>query len=76
MGIPFNELNRVLDLGFKPQPCGDIGFLPAKYRPLNQAATHATEAPTGRRRQGIASQERSEEVTCPTKMTPAPSISL
>ncbi|HEV2393060.1 MAG TPA: phage portal protein [Verrucomicrobiae bacterium] len=28
MGIPFNELNRVLDLGFKPLPWGNAGFLP------------------------------------------------
>ena len=44
MGIPFNELNRVLDLGFKPQPWGDTGFLPAKYRPVNQAAAPATSS--------------------------------
>jgi HK97 family phage portal protein len=29
MGIPFNELNRVLDLGFKPLPWGNTGHLPA-----------------------------------------------
>ncbi|HLH54555.1 MAG TPA: phage portal protein [Verrucomicrobiae bacterium] len=29
MGIPFNELNRVLDLGFKPLPWGDAGYLGA-----------------------------------------------
>src|SRR5207253_568040 len=28
MGIPFNELNRVLDLGFKPMPWGNTGYLP------------------------------------------------
>ena len=27
MGIPFNELNRVLDLGFKPLPWGNDGHL-------------------------------------------------
>jgi HK97 family phage portal protein len=27
MGVPFNELNRVLDLGFKPLPWGDDGYL-------------------------------------------------
>jgi hypothetical protein len=36
MGVPFNELNRVLDLGFKPLPWGDTGYLPSKYRPLGQ----------------------------------------
>ena len=28
MGIPFNELNRIFDLGFKPSPWGDDGYLP------------------------------------------------
>ncbi len=27
MGVPFNELNRVLDLGFKPLPWGDRGWI-------------------------------------------------
>jgi phage portal protein BeeE len=27
MGIPFNELNRAFDLGFKPLPWGDDGYL-------------------------------------------------
>ncbi len=29
MGIPFNELNRALDLGFKPLPWGDQGYIPS-----------------------------------------------
>jgi HK97 family phage portal protein len=33
MGIPFNELNRVFDLGFKPLPSGDTGYLPTKLQP-------------------------------------------
>ena len=28
MGVPLNELNRVFDLGFKPMPWGDQGFIP------------------------------------------------
>jgi HK97 family phage portal protein len=32
MGIPFNELNRVLDLGFKPLPWGSTGYLPTKLQ--------------------------------------------
>ena len=34
MGIPFNELNRVFDLGFKPLPWGDNGYLPSKLQKL------------------------------------------
>jgi len=30
MGIPFNELNRIFDLGFKSLPWGNTGFLPSK----------------------------------------------
>jgi HK97 family phage portal protein len=33
MGIPFNELNRVLDLGFKPLPWGNQGHLPTSLQP-------------------------------------------
>ncbi len=29
MGIPFNELNRILDLGFKPLPWGNDGYIPS-----------------------------------------------
>lgn len=27
MGVPFNQLNKVFDLGFKPLPWGDSGFI-------------------------------------------------
>jgi hypothetical protein len=36
MGIPFNELNRVLDLGFPSLPWGNDGYLPSK---LTKAGT-------------------------------------
>jgi HK97 family phage portal protein len=35
MGVPFNELNRVLDLGFKPLPWGDRGYLSAKLQQVS-----------------------------------------
>ena len=34
MGIPFNELNRVLDLGFKPLPWGDTGYVAGNMQAL------------------------------------------
>jgi phage portal protein BeeE len=34
MGIPFNELNRIFDLGFKHLPWGDTGYLPSKFNPV------------------------------------------
>ena len=39
MGIPFNELNRVLDLGFSPLPWGDSGYLPANLQTLGAVQT-------------------------------------
>jgi phage portal protein BeeE len=32
MGVPFNELNRAFDLGFKPLPWGEKGYVPSKLR--------------------------------------------
>lgn len=32
MGVPFNELNRVLDLGFKPLPWGDRGYVTSRMK--------------------------------------------
>jgi len=34
MGIPFNELNRIFDLGFKPLPWGNTGYLKSNLNPL------------------------------------------
>ena len=34
MGIPFNELNRIFDLGFKPLPWGDTGYLKSNLNPI------------------------------------------
>src|SRR5204862_5209016 len=36
MGVPFNELNRVLDLGFKPLPHGDTCYLPTNVQSVAQ----------------------------------------
>ncbi len=32
MGVPFNELNRVLDLGFRPLPWGDEGYISTRVK--------------------------------------------
>jgi len=34
MGIPFNELNRVLDLGFPEMPDGNTGYLASNLHPV------------------------------------------
>jgi hypothetical protein len=36
MGVPFNELNRVLDLGFKPLPWGEEGYVPTGMQCVSQ----------------------------------------
>jgi phage portal protein BeeE len=41
MGVPFNELNRAFDLGFKPMPWGDQGYLPTSMQPVAAAAAPA-----------------------------------
>jgi len=33
MGVPFNELNRAFDLGFKPLPWGNRGYIPSAFQP-------------------------------------------
>jgi len=38
MGIPFNELNRAFDLGFKPLPWGDQGHIPSAMQPAEGPA--------------------------------------
>ena len=35
MGIPLNELNRLLDLGIKPLPWGDTPYVPAALQPVS-----------------------------------------
>jgi HK97 family phage portal protein len=40
MGIPLNELNTVLDLGFRLLPWGNTGYLPTKYQPLGDLKTN------------------------------------
>ena len=42
MGIPLNELNRLLDLGITPLPWGNTGYLPATLRELG---THTLPIP-------------------------------
>jgi hypothetical protein len=38
LGIPFNELNRLFDLGFAPLPWGDIGYVPKTMLPVGKSA--------------------------------------
>jgi phage portal protein BeeE len=46
MGIPFNELNRVLDLGFKHLPHGDSPFLPGNLQQVGARAGRAAQLKT------------------------------
>lgn len=44
MGIPINELNRSLDLGFKPLPWGDTGYLPSGLQPVDSVPSTAPQS--------------------------------
>jgi phage portal protein BeeE len=56
MGIPLNELNRVLDLGFKPLPWGDQAYVAGTMRPVSALA----EVPGPRTEAGAHSPARRE----------------
>ncbi len=43
MGIPFNELNRVFDLGFKSLPWGDTGYVSSKLAPAGTSTTRPSD---------------------------------
>jgi len=45
MGVPFNELNRVLDLGFKHLPWGDQGYLPGNLQLAALAGVKSADQP-------------------------------
>lgn len=45
MGVPFNEINRKLELGFDEVPGGDIGYLPVNLLPADLSALGAGSQP-------------------------------
>src|SRR5207237_8052408 len=46
MGIPFNELNRVFDLGFKALPWGDTGYLKSNLNPVGRVVPNTPPSPS------------------------------
>ncbi len=66
MGVPFNELNRVLDLGFNPLPWGDHGYLAANLRRTDTALDPAAPAPNAHKRTGNSTLKRATALTQPT----------
>ena len=44
MGVPFNELNRVFDLGFKALPWGNTGYLPTNVQEVGSVSPSAPSA--------------------------------
>jgi HK97 family phage portal protein len=42
MGTPYNELTKIFDLGFKPQPWGNEAFLPTKYQRLQKSSSSSS----------------------------------
>ena len=56
MGVPFNELNRAFDLGFKPLAWGDKGYIPSAMQPAD--GTPASTAPNGSGANGQSSKSK------------------
>jgi hypothetical protein len=46
MGIPFNDLNRAFDLGFRPLPWGEQGYIPGGMQPADAVPTGGKNAIT------------------------------
>lgn len=46
MGVPFNEINDQLDLGFDPIEGGDVGYLPSGLLPAIQVESATLPQPT------------------------------
>jgi HK97 family phage portal protein len=51
MGVPFNVLNQMMELGFPDIPGGDIGYVPFNLVPITQAGQ---ETPAGNPQEGKA----------------------
>src|SRR5439155_15081027 len=45
MGVPFNELNRVLDLGFKPLPWGEKGWVANGLKEVGESPESKVQSP-------------------------------
>jgi hypothetical protein len=46
MGIPFNELNRAFDLGFKPLAWGNKGYVPSTMQGAEESAPPSDPKPS------------------------------
>jgi hypothetical protein len=72
MGVPINELNRLLDLGFKPLPWGDRGYLAANLRRTDTALDSSPKPTAPNDRTGEPLLERAAALRQPqsTKHNP------
>jgi phage portal protein BeeE len=69
MGVPFNELNRALDLGFEPLPWGDKGYVPTTMQPADGEVVASGAAKSGRLGEATLPGKR---VDVFTRLTAAP----
>jgi HK97 family phage portal protein len=44
MGIPLNDLNRAFDLGFRPFPWGEQGYIPSAMQPADGSTVHGPQS--------------------------------
>jgi len=67
MGVPFNELNRAFDLGFKPLPWGDRGYIPSAMQPVAGATPTNAKAKTTRARKTERQELQFTAQSCGTR---------
>ena len=60
MGVPFNDLNRAFDLGFRPLPWGDQGYIPSAMQPVS-AGSPKSEGRNPNRKQPEAHRSQESE---------------
>lgn len=59
MGVPFNELNRAFDLGFKPMPWGDKGYVPSSMQAAEgDSKTQPNEKPAADKAEALSSSDK------------------
>ena len=56
MGVPFNDINRALDLGFPDYPWGNSGYIPGNLQPVGAARLSAPGGTSANTAAGKAEQ--------------------
>jgi hypothetical protein len=71
MGVPFNELNRAFDLGFRPLPWGDRGYVPSALQPADGAKSEGPAPKESSSPKAVPKGEGQPRVDVFTRLTTA-----